>query len=186
MTLYVNLVAGPGAGKSTTAAGVFFELKQAGVNCELVTEYAKDLVWGRTTETLGNQIYIFGKQYHRLWRLRDQVDVVVTDCPLFLSMFYGANESDAFRALVLETFNSMDNLTYFLDRVKRFNPVGRLQTEDEARKIDSVLLDLLQTHVSDYEHITADRAAAGTIADDVLARLSHQGVVDDVVHVGRA
>src|SRR3954464_5942728 len=109
MTLVVNMVAGPGTGKSTTAAGVFHELKLSGVNCELVQEYAKDLVWADNLKQLGNQVYILGKQYNRLWRLQDKVDVVVTDCPLFLSVYYGQHMSDNFKELALELFRSMDN-----------------------------------------------------------------------------
>lgn len=45
MTLYVNLYGGPGTGKSTGASYIFSKLKLAGVEAELVTEYAKDLVW---------------------------------------------------------------------------------------------------------------------------------------------
>lgn len=44
-TLLVNLYAGPGAGKSTGAAYIFAKLKMAGVDCEYVSEYAKDRVW---------------------------------------------------------------------------------------------------------------------------------------------
>lgn len=44
-TLIVNLVAGPGTGKSTTMAGVFYKLKSLGIDCEMVTEFAKELVW---------------------------------------------------------------------------------------------------------------------------------------------
>ncbi len=36
---------GPGTGKSTSAAGLFFKMKLAQMEVELVTEYAKDLVW---------------------------------------------------------------------------------------------------------------------------------------------
>lgn len=171
MTLVVNMVAGPGTGKSTTAAATFAKLKWAGVNCELVTEYAKDLVWGRTTETLGNQIYIFGKQYHRLWRLLDQVDVIVTDCPLFLSMYYGEKESHTFRELVIETFSRMDNLTFFLERVKAFNPAGRVQSEEKAREIDATLNDLLDQYDIDYWTFKADDAAPALIARVVLDEL---------------
>ena len=42
--LVVNLTGAPGAGKSTGAAYVFSQLKMRGINCELVTEYAKDKV----------------------------------------------------------------------------------------------------------------------------------------------
>ena len=41
----VNLFGAPGAGKSTGAAYIFSKLKLAGVNAELVTEFAKDKVW---------------------------------------------------------------------------------------------------------------------------------------------
>lgn len=41
----INLFGGPSAGKSTLAAGVFYNLKCMGINCELITEYPKDKVW---------------------------------------------------------------------------------------------------------------------------------------------
>ena len=43
--LVVNLFGAPGAGKSTGAAYIFSQLKMAGINAELVTEFAKDKVW---------------------------------------------------------------------------------------------------------------------------------------------
>lgn len=171
MTLVVGMVAGPGTGKSTTAAGVFFELKQRGVNCELVGEYAKDVVWGRTTVTLGNQVYIFGKQYHRIWRLLGQVDVVVTDAPIIMSLHYGGKMGDAFKQLVLQTHHDMDTLTYFLEREKAYNPAGRVQTEDEAREMDGVLRDLLDEYGIAYTPLRADRHAPAIIADEIVYRL---------------
>ena len=42
--IVVNLFAGPGSGKSTTCAGLFSKLKLAGIYCEMVLEYAKELV----------------------------------------------------------------------------------------------------------------------------------------------
>ncbi len=41
----INLWAGPGAGKSTTAAGLFNLMKIRGYNVELVTEFAKEMVY---------------------------------------------------------------------------------------------------------------------------------------------
>ena len=60
--LVVNLFGVPGAGKSTGAAYIFYRLKSAGVNAELVTEFAKDKVWEENDEVFKNQAYIFGKQ----------------------------------------------------------------------------------------------------------------------------
>ena len=67
--LIINLFGAPGAGKSTGAAYVFSQLKAAGVNAELVTEFAKDKVWEGTKAVFENQAYIFGKQYFRISRL---------------------------------------------------------------------------------------------------------------------
>lgn len=171
MTLVVNMVAGPGSGKSTTAAGVFYNLKRAGVNAELVTEYAKDVVWEKSTNKLGNQVYILGKQHHRLWRLKDQVDVIVTDSPLLLSLYYGGEKSLPFRDLVLELFGSFDNDVYFIERAKKYNPAGRNQTEDEARKIDSALKAVLDKYAIRYAEVIGDEHAATTITNVTLARL---------------
>ena len=66
--LVVNLFGGPGCGKSTVAALLFGKLKQHGVNCEMALEYAKDKVWEESFKTLEDQIYIFGKQLHKIWR----------------------------------------------------------------------------------------------------------------------
>lgn len=57
--LVVNLFGVPGAGKSTGAAYVFSKLKMKGINAELVTEFAKDIVWENNSRGLKNQEYIF-------------------------------------------------------------------------------------------------------------------------------
>ena len=66
----VNLFGGPGSGKSTTAAGLFYEVKKLKLNVELVTEYAKDAVWEKRHNLLDDQIYIFAKQQRRISRLK--------------------------------------------------------------------------------------------------------------------
>jgi ABC-type glutathione transport system ATPase component len=55
-TIMVNIYGGPGCGKSTTAAGVFTLLKIHKIDCELVTEFAKDLTWENRHKTLENQL----------------------------------------------------------------------------------------------------------------------------------
>ena len=57
-----QMAADPQGGKSTGAAYIFSKLKLAGVNAELVTEFAKDKVWEDTKAVFENQAYIFGKQ----------------------------------------------------------------------------------------------------------------------------
>lgn len=43
--IVINLFGAPGAGKSVASAYIFSKLKMKNINCELVTEFAKDLTW---------------------------------------------------------------------------------------------------------------------------------------------
>jgi len=158
--LVVNLFAGPGAGKSTNAAGLFYKIKMAGINAELVTEYAKDKTWEEAWSIFDNQIYIFGKQYHRQWRLTKNVDIIVTDSPLVLSCHYANFQNrklhDAFCTTVVEAFNEFDNMNFFINRVKAYNPKGRSQTLDEAKDIDSSVKTLLDEYQIEYTPVNGD------------------------------
>lgn len=145
-TLVVNLFAGPGAGKSTTAAGIFFELKSRGINCELVTEFVKDLVWEERHKAINNQVYIFGKQHHRINRLLGQVEVIITDAPLLLTHVYDAEVNCPLRLLATREHLKHNSYNVFVKRLKEFNPKGRLQDYNEARNLDvriSTMLDSL-------------------------------------------
>ena len=157
-TLVVNLYGGPGAGKSTTAASTFALLKSAGVNAELATEYAKEIVWEGRDYLLGDQIYIFAKQNRKLMRLYGKVDVVVTDSPLLLCHYYSNNPH--ILALVLEEMAKADHLHIVLNRVKPYNPKGRYQTEAEAREIDDGLRQMLRSLDIPYHEVDADESAA--------------------------
>ena len=156
--IVVNLFAGPGSGKSTTCAGVFAKLKLAGINCEMALEYAKDKVWEESNKVLDDQIYVFGKQLHRIFRLKDKVDVVITDSPILLSIIYDKTRNKYFSDLVLNQFNNFDNRNYFIERTTVYNPKGRLQTEDEAKEIDKVLLDLLKDCNIEYDSVGKSEA----------------------------
>jgi len=162
-TLVVNLVAGPGVGKSTTMSDTFAKLKWAGIDCEMATEYAKDVVWSGNLNTLNNQLYVFAKQSNKLFRLNGKVDVIITDSPLILSLMYGKDMSQSFKSLVLEQFHQYNNMTLFLHRSKAYNPNGRYQTEDEAKELDNVMLDLLKSNNIPYSDIVAKPENVDTI-----------------------
>jgi len=138
----INLYGGPGTGKSTTAAALFAKMKRAGYNVELVTEFAKDLVWTERNKELGDQIYIFGKMYHKLWRLVDKVDYVITDSPLPLSVYYDHENIPNFKELVTTMYNSFDNYNFELTRHFKYQTEGRYQTESEADIAHNEIIDL--------------------------------------------
>ena len=168
MTLVVQLFGGPCAGKSTTRAGVFHKLKLQGLNVEEVTEYAKELTWEKRHVALGCQAYVFGKQYRNVERLLGQVQVVVTDSPVLLSAVYAPdNYPVSFHQFVLDMFNRLDSLNFYVRRVKPYNPVGRNQDESGARKIDEEVWMWLSQHGIPFQTVDGDEEAVEKIVGEV-------------------
>ncbi len=137
----INLFAGPGVGKSTTAAILFEEMKRKGLNVELVTEYAKSKVRENSLDVLKDQVYLLAKQDHRLEVLRDKVDYVITDSPILLYMHYSkySNHPELVKQMTPILFSTYDNVNFFIERTKPYNPRG----EDNAREADDEILQLL-------------------------------------------
>ena len=172
-TIIVNLFGAPGAGKSTGAAYIFSKIKMAGVNAELVTEFAKDKVWEESKEVFNNQIYIFGKQSFKISRVMNKVDVIITDSPIILSSFYNSDETiqEELNALVMKTFNSYNNMNYFIERVKPYQEKGRFQTEEESDQIADEVSTLLDEKEVDYEVIAGDTEGYDYIVKQILHKL---------------
>ena len=170
--LVINLFGAPGAGKSTGAAIIFAELKKRGVNVELVTEFAKDKTWEHNAMALGCQEYVFGKQSYRLARCKADVDVIVTDSPLPLSLLYTSDPAllsdNAFQKVVMNVFNSYNNLSYFVNRVKPYNPKGRNQTERESDVLAAELKKLLNENDISCVEILGDDAGYAAVVAEVV------------------
>lgn len=183
LPLVVALMGSPGSGKSTLASYVFARLKMLEVNCELVNEFAKDKVWEENNVALDNQIYVFAKQYYRIARCAGKVDVIVTDSPLALTPFYNKEEPEIAKPLnelALKLYKKYPTLTYFLKRVKKYNPVGRLQTEEQSNEISQKILDVLNTYNIDYVKIDGDLLSADKIVDDVM-RILNKTTESDII-----
>ena len=169
--LVINLFGAPGAGKSTGAAIIFAELKKRGVNAELVTEFAKDKTWEHNAMALGCQEYVFGKQSYRLARCKADVDVIVTDSPLPLSLLYVSDPAlmsdGAFQKVVMNVFNSYNNLSYFVNRVKPYNPKGRNQTERESDVLAAGLKKLLNENDISCVEINGDDEGYAAVVKEV-------------------
>ena len=171
--IVINLFGAPGSGKSTGAAFIFSQLKMRGVNCELITEYAKDKTWEKNTEALSCQEYIFGKQSFRMKRCRDKVDVIITDSPLPLGIFYNTNPvlGEHYENLVLDVFNTYENMNYALVRDKPYNPIGRNQTEAESDEIGDRIQFFLEDHDIPYTLGLGSERFYNFIITDVLLAL---------------
>lgn len=173
--IIINLFGAPGAGKSTGAAYIFSQLKAAGVNAELVTEFAKDKVWEETKAVFENQAYIFGKQYFRISRLVGKVDVVITDAPILLSVFYNKDNAvlgKEFNDLVYKVFDFYDRIDVFVHRVKPYNEAGRFQTEAESDQLCSDMIKFLNEYGVDCLHINGDFVGYDALTDTIMEALN--------------
>ena len=171
-TIVVNFFAGPGCGKSTGASWLFSQLKLNGVDCEYVSEFAKDKVWENNGEVFKCEFYITGKQSFKVSRCFGKVDVIITDSPIAISMVY--SESDKFKAAVLEEFNKYEknNMNILLRRTIPYDSNGRFQTEDEAKNIDDKIKSTLDESEIPYMIINGNVDGYKSILDIVLEKLN--------------
>ena len=167
--IILNLFAGPGAGKSSLAADVFAELKWHGVNCEIVTEVAKELAWindGRSRD----QLYIIGNQMERVDSLLGKVDVIVTDSPVMMALAYCPPELyHGLKSHLEEWTSKYDNFNVRVIRTKPYNPLGRFQDEAAAKKLDNIIADLPVFIDRVYP---GEKMSTPAITQDILTKLS--------------
>ena len=98
--IVVNLFGAPGAGKSTGAAYIFAKLKMAGINAELVTEFAKDKVWEEYAEVFKNQAYTSRRDHGsciQQWSSHCSISSVFKNSISFLSKSAFSSMSGRFR-----------------------------------------------------------------------------------------
>jgi hypothetical protein len=163
MTKIINFYAGPGSGKSTTAAALYAKMKTLGLSVELVTEFVKDVVWDKRGINWYDQPYFLGKQWKREAKLYGKVDYIVTDSPLDMSAIYSMfyTGTDIFtdyisnlRALAYD--HGVTTKNFFINRTKPYVEAGRNETVEQARQVDNVVKKYLNSNVIFYEEITSD------------------------------
>ncbi len=182
-TKVINIVGGPGAGKSTIASGIFYLLKVHGKEVELVSEYAKELVWEKRSYTFEDSLYVTAKQFHHLYCVRDKIDYIVTDRPLILSTFYHEywekqlypdSWNQAFYKLVKETWDLFDNEVYIIRRTVPYNQNGRNETKKQALELDEIFRKEMDNYGIPYLFIDGDETAPQKILEDLLKKEEQQ------------
>lgn len=171
--IVINCLGGPGSGKSTMSAHVFAELKWLGVNCEIVTEFAKDKVWAEDFKALENQIYMFANQQRRIQILLDKVDVIITDSPLIMGISYLKEDIKPLKDLIVYEFKKLNTHNFFLNRIKAYNPAGRMQTLEEAIEKDQEIKSVLDDHNIQYQTIEGIRDNVKFIVDYTMEQLKN-------------
>lgn len=172
MTIAVNLYGAPGSGKSSGASYVFSQLKLNGINCEYVSEFAKDKCWEGNKNIFSipeNQFYIGANQFYRMSSLLNKVDVIVTDSPIFLNSFYNKSGilGKEYNDIMLRLSDMFFNVNFYINRVKPYLWIGRNQTEEQAIKMDKELKKYLKDKI-DYIQVNGDKDGYDKILEFVF------------------
>jgi nicotinamide riboside kinase len=177
-TTIINLYGGPGSGKSTSAAYLYYLLKVAGKNVELVREYVKDWAWESRKITTYDQIYFLGKQVRRESLLYGKVDWIVTDSPVMMNMYYAQRYcpkalADGIGSAIMAFYRQAiedghKHVHILLERNKPYASEGRYQTEAEAREIDAGVQKLLNEHKTPYICSTPDEEELSQVLADLV------------------
>jgi hypothetical protein len=168
----INLYGGPGTSKSTTATGLFNKMKKAGYKCEYVHEYAKDLTYKQSWKVLEDQGYLFSKQHHKLWILKDSVDYIITDSPLLLGLVYikgnSLYDTKEFKDYVRSIYKAYDTIDVFLERnieVHPYQTYGRSQTLEEAIKKDAEIKSVITEFNPNFYNVKVQENTEDIILD---------------------
>ncbi len=180
MKKIVALYGGPGSGKSTTCAGLFYKLKLLGFNSEMNREYVKDLVWEKRSIQKGDQPYFFSKmaRKERIY-MNAGLDFIITDSPLVLTHFYGLKYDETEQKyntslMMLKNHHKIcQDLGYkvdhfYLNRTKSYEPKGRMQDEAGAIEIDVEIKSMLNTLGIKFKEIDGNNFAVDNILKELL------------------
>lgn len=168
----INIFGGPCSGKSTTAAGVFYLLKQMGKNVEMSSEYVKDCVYDGNKYPFTDQIYVFANMLKRLRQYDGKVDFVVTDAPLLMSHIYGKDEACEFHRLVDKEFNKYQNINFVVRRGDiPYTKDGRIQSDKEANALQDAIEHMVIDYGMDASIYYIDEDTADNIVKDTFAIL---------------
>ncbi len=148
-TTIISLYGGPGAGKSTSAAYLYYLLKAAGENVEMVREYVKNWAWEGRKISAYDQLYFLGKQVRHESMLFGKVKFIITDAPIFMSVYYASafctpvlaeSIKHAVQGFYQQTLeDGHKHYHVLLQRSHPYASEGRYQTETEAKEIDTKL-----------------------------------------------
>lgn len=142
----IELLGGPGCGKSTLAAGVFVELKRKGVPAEMIPEHVKYWAWDGHPVGPFDQIYLFGRQARYESRLYGKVDFIVSDSPVIMYPVY--EEVYQHHSIIRESVlaflkytaeSGINRKTFYLPRVVGYEEQGRFETSEMLTTIDTHL-----------------------------------------------
>lgn len=166
----MNLFGAPCAGKSSIAAGLFYNLKLANRDCELITEYVKRLArMGKPIGMFG-QIEIFCEQAKAEYQLYNTAEYLITDCPILLPAIYHNHYSnvDSTMAIALDIMKKASNngvvyKNFLLKRTVPYVQMGRYENEEASTALDGFITSQLNACNIEFATIQNDQTTIQTI-----------------------
>lgn len=166
-TIVVNLFSPPNSGKVELANNICGRLLQEGILCKNIIE-DKDLVRGARysgKEQITDEIYIFSKQSNEFFKNHGVAEVMVTNRPLLLSMYYnnkfGRGYYTKLNDLILEQHSHYYNVNLFIDNdfpISDFDISDKLLYEMRIGILDmlnenNVCYEIIKDPEKEFEHI---------------------------------
>jgi hypothetical protein len=158
----INLFCGPGAGKSTQAAGLYYEMKKHHMDVELTFEFPKIVAWEENFSAIKDQFYITANQHRNISRLYGKVDYIIVDSPIILGLVYKERYNDTpeypatfydetYDTFILSLFKKYNSLNIFLNRNdETYDQNGRFQDLNESKQIDEEIKHKLLVNNIDF------------------------------------
>jgi len=180
MSLIINLFSGPCGGKSTTASGLFTEMKKSHFNVELTFEYPKQIAWEGNQSAMKDQFYITANQHRNISRLYGKVDYIIVDSPIILGSIYKDRYGDkneypssfydeGFDLFILNLFKKYNSLNILLKRDdSTYSEIGRFQTLEESKLIDNEIKELLDKNEIKYVEFEVNNKTSQEIFKYIL------------------
>jgi len=177
-TKIINLFAGPGAGKSTIASGLFHELKKRHISCDAPYEFPKELAWNESNKEIKDQLYVIANQHRGIVRSYGIVDYIILDSPLLLSLAYRDNYTseypanlygESFERMMLDIHNKYDNINVFLERPEKTHEnEGRFHDEKMSFDLDKKIMLILKENNINFIKIKVNDQTINSILGLVL------------------
>lgn len=140
----INLWGAPSGGKSTTMSGLNYLMKINKHRVETAPEFVKDMIYEKSS-MINDSMVIVGEQVRRQNRYLNNVDYIITDCPLpLINLYAPENYYSHFAPLLWEVFEKQENINFLMIRDGEFEVEGRVHDEEEsnskAREIEKILI----------------------------------------------
>jgi len=163
MSKLVNLFGGPGIGKSSIAAGIFYKLKKKHISCNNPYEFPKTLAWDNNIPAIKDQLYVFANQHRGIAQSYGKVDYIIIDSPILFSKIYHSYYTEgypaefygeSFHQMILELHNKYDNINILLERAEGVhNDDERFQNYEESLLIDGLCKKILDENNIPYHTV---------------------------------